>query len=196
MEGYEIYVCDVETTNRNPLTGDIIEICLIRLSTDETKTWYIRAINEDAIDPGALKVNHHILEEITWKTSAGKAKYMDPKKALVEIENWLAQDMLLSDERVLAGHNIGNFDYPYIMNMFERNGVGENFPFGRRILDTMQLEFAMDYAAGKLADAYSLAALNKKYGIKNQDAHRAEADTIATKQLLVAQLKKLSDKLK
>jgi DNA polymerase III epsilon subunit-like protein len=196
MNDKAVYVCDVETTSIDILRGDIIEISFCRILPGlevepETRTWFLRAVNEEHIQPGALKVNKHVLEEITWKTTTGCAKYQDPKVALAEIENWIAEDGQMTQDRHLAGHNAAAFDAPYVKELFRRHGVGENYPFNHRVLDTMQMEFAMDWGCEKLSESYSLSSCIKKYGIKNANAHTAEADTIATKDLFLKQMARM-----
>ena len=74
------------------------------------------------------------------------------------------------------------------------NSAG-SFPFGRRMMDTMQLQFAIDFCKGEMSQAYSLSALTKKYGIKNEKAHSAAADTMATKEVFLRQIAFLKSKL-
>lgn len=192
---YEIYICDTETTGLNVVDHSPIEISIIRLSTNEQKTWNLKAINYDKIDLGALKINGHKLEDITHKTEFGIKTYLQPEKTIIEIENWLAEDNLTSGERVLCGQNIA-FDKYMLEFLWRKLNSYDSFPFGRRTLDTFQIEFLYDYVNNSFSENYSLAALTKKYGLKNAKAHSAEADTKVTKELFEHQIKFKMNKLK
>lgn len=184
---YEVYVCDTETTGLDFIKNSPIEISIIRLSTGEQKTWNLKSSDSDIIDKGALRVNGHKLEDITHKTKFGIQNYKDPEKVIVEIENWLSNDNLTSNERVLCGQNV-SFDKYMLEFLWKKLNSFDSFPFGRRTLDTFQIEFLFDFAKNSFAESYSLAALTKKYGIKNEKAHSAEADTKATKLLFEKQI--------
>jgi len=64
----------------------------------------------------------------------------------------------------------------------------DSMPFGRRTVDTMQIEFFLDMCKGEMAEGYSLKNLTKKYGVKNEKAHSAAADTLATKEVFEKQV--------
>ena len=183
---YEIYVCDTETTGL-ALGCDIIELSILRLSTGAQKTWMLKAANEQSIETGALRVNGHKLEDITHKTKYGRENYLDPIKVIVDIENWLAEDMLPAENRVITAHNT-RFDYNMLEQLWIKCGSLETFPFGRRYLDTMQIQFFLDFCKDDLSTSYSLANLTKKYGLTNSKAHTAAADTLTTKDILVKQI--------
>lgn len=187
---YKIYACDTETTGLT-IENDIIEISIKNIQSNQIKTWYIKPFNINKIDLGALKINGHKYEDITHQTQIGKLTYLEPSKVIVDIENWLAEDGLSSEDRILLGHNIA-FDKKMMEMLWLKNNSFETFPFGRKILDTMQIQFFMDLCNNSVQNSYSLNALNKKYGIKNEKAHSAESDTIATAELFKKQLEKYS----
>jgi DNA polymerase III epsilon subunit-like protein len=75
--------------------------------------------------------------------------------------------------------------------------ASDSFPFGRRIIDTQQLDILLDIVMGTKCDSYSQSALLKKYGLKNEKTHTAAADVLANKQLFekqLANLKKLIER--
>ena len=193
------YNIDTETTGLDYVNCDIIELSIIRLSDKIQKTWNIKAINEQAIQLAALKVNGHKLEDITWKTKEGKEKYLEPSKAIVEIENWIMEDNLPPMDRVIVGHNSG-FDRIFLEMLWKKCNCSDSFPFGHRIIDTMQIEIMMDLISNEMLDMksenYSQNSCIKKYGIKNDKAHTAAADVLANMQLFEAQIKKLKGMLK
>lgn len=184
---YVIYVADVETTGLDDRSNDIIEVSLHRLKDDVQKTWCIKPINPNAIDSEALRINGHKLEDILHQTKAGKDRYLDPVKVMVEIENWMMEDEVPATQRVLAGQNIG-FDRNFLEQHWIKCDSKDSFPFGRRFMDTMGIEFFLDFCRGTTADGYSLNNLIKKYGVKNEKAHTAEADVKATKEVLLKQI--------
>lgn len=191
---YVIYVGDTETTGLDSRLNDVIELSLYRLTDGEQKTWCLRPTNSDNIDPGALRMNGHKLEDITCRTKEGRERYLDPDKVIIEVENWLAQDGVPTENRVLCGQNIA-FDRDMLLQLWTKCNSKDSFPFGRRVMDTMIWAFMMDYAKQDFAEGYSLNNLIKKYAIKNEKAHTAAADVRATKDLFLAQVNELRNKL-
>lgn len=186
---------DTETTGLDPVKHDVIELSIIRLKDNVQKTWLIKPINPENYEPIALKVNGHKLEDIQHKTKSGKELYKDPSKVIVEIENWLSEDLLPSEKRCLIGHNI-SFDKLMLEHLWKKCDAYDSFPFGRRFLDTMVIELFMDYCKGQFEPAYNLGTIIKKYNVKNEKAHSADADTRATKEVFVKQAEVLSKLIK
>lgn len=184
---YVIYVADVETTGLDFSTHDVIELSLYRIGDGVQKTWCIKPVNPQNIDTGALRVNGHKLEDLTHQTKAGRDRYLDPTKLLVEIENWIEEDGVPTEKRILCGQNVA-FDKNMLEKLWEKCNSKDSFPFGRRTLDTMQIEFFLDWCRGSMAEGYSLSNLTKKYGVKNDKAHTAEADVKATKEVFDKQV--------
>lgn len=176
---YIIYVADVETTGLDSRKHDIIEVSLLRLSDNVQKTWCIKPITEN-IDPGALRINGHKIEDLKHQTIEGKERYLEASKVIIDIENWILEDGIPAENRVLCGQNVA-FDKDMLTQLWVKCDSGDSFPFGRRTLDTMTIQFFEDWCQGKMAEGYSLANLTKRYGITNSKAHTAEADTLATK---------------
>lgn len=184
---YVIYVSDIESTGLDNDKHDIIELSLLCLNDGAQKTWCLKPLSPDTIDDDALRVNGHKKEDLLHMTKEGRARYLDPSSVLVDIENWVLDDGYPHSNRVLAGQNI-TFDRDFMIKLWKKCATGESFPFGRRFLDTMQIQFFFDWCQGKMEQSYSLSSLIKKYGIKNEKAHTAEADTRATKELLEKQI--------
>lgn len=184
---YIIYVSDTETTGLSSMKNDIIELSLYRLHDNVQRTWFIRPINPENIDLGALRINGHKLEDLKLETKYGRETYKDPVSTIVEIENWMAEDGVPNQNRILCGQNI-SFDKNMLEQLWIKCQSEDSFPFGRRTLDTMQIEFFLDWCKGSLAEGYSLANLVKKYGIKNEKAHSSAADTKATKEVFEKQV--------
>lgn len=191
---YVIYVADVETTGLDSRVNDVIEFSIIRLSDGEQKTWCIKPINLNGIEVAALRINGHKLEDLRHETKEGRDKYLDPNKVIVEIENWISEDGLPTENRVLCGQNI-SFDKDMLQQLWIKCNSGDSFPFGRRLLDTMGIEFFLNLCQNQMLEGYTLNAMIKKYGIKNDKAHTAEADTKATKELILKQIEFFKSKL-
>ena len=191
---YQLIAVDCESTGLSYVENDIIELSLLRLNDDVQKTWCIKPMNFATISADALRVNGHKLEDIKHETKYGKETYQDPHKVIAEIENWLMEANCSREEVFLVGQNV-SFDYNMMLQLWKKCGAEDSFPFGRRILDTMQFEVLMDLAKGTKSESYSLSSIIKKYGIKNDKAHTAAADTRAAKEVFVKQLELLKSLL-
>ena len=193
--GYTVYVADCETTGLSYQKNDIIEVSFYRMSDDVQKTWCMHPFDMNNIDDVALKINGHKREDITLQTAHGKATYKDPISTLVEIENWIMEDGCTAEERVLCGHNIP-FDREFFSATWAKANASETYPFGRRYIDTMVIQFALDMAKGEFGEGYSLKNLCKVYGTKNDAAHTAAADTRVCKEIFVKQIEMLKKLMK
>lgn len=191
---YEFYVTDVETTGLDSRQHDVIELSMLRLSTGEQKTWTLKPTNVETIDPGALRVNGHKMEDLKWLTREGREIYREASQVLVEVENWLAEDGVPATHRALLGQNI-SFDKDMLEQLWSKCESKDSFPFGRRYLDTMIIEIFLDYCRGEVEMGYSLGNLVKKYGVKNEKAHTAAADVKATKEVFLKQVEFFQEKL-
>lgn len=184
---YVIYVADVETTGLDSRLNDVIELSLHRLTDGQQRTWQLKPTNVNNIEAAALRINGHKLEDLLHETAYGRQTYRDPNQVIIEVENWLAEDGMPTEKRILVGQNI-NFDKDMFEQLWTKCNSRDSLPFGRRIMDTMQIEFFLDWCKGTMAEGYSLNNLVKKYGIKNEKAHTAEADVKATKEVFEKQV--------
>lgn len=194
---HELYCLDVETTGLDPLKNEVIELSIKRMSNGEQKTWFMRPKNINDIDLVSLKINHHNLDDLLMKTKEGREKYLEQDKVLVEIEEFLAQDGVPTKSRIPLGQNVA-FDMFFLKRLWMNNDALDTFPFGHHVIDTMQIAFILDYAKDKsnMKESYSLNALIKEAGIKNEKAHSADADVRATADLFIHQMKELSKLMK
>lgn len=193
---YVLYVCDTETTGTDPTKHDVIEVCFWRLSDDECKTWCLQPLDVETIDDRALKVNKHKRDDLIHKTAKGRETYLDPKVVLPEIEMWIMQDGVGSEDRVFIGQN-PEFDYSFLVKMWEKLETPETFPFGfwrgegadRKnlgfIIDTIQIARFIDLCTDKKRRRYNLGALVKDFSITKAVAHRADGDVKMTKDLFL-----------
>lgn len=195
MNDYVLYVADCESTGLDCIKNDVIEVSFYRLSDNTQQTWSIKPISVEGIESAALKVNGHKYEDLTHQTKYGREVYRDAVQVIVDIENWIAEDNVSSENRVLCGHNV-SYDKLMLEYLWKKCNSFGTFPFGRRSIDTMHLQFALDLCAENMSAAYSLSALTKKYGVRNDKSHTAAADTLATKEVLMKQIEFLQQKLR
>src|SRR5208283_3618924 len=179
MNKYVFYGCDTETTGLDSVRNDVIELSLYRILDDVQKTWLIKPINIDNIDVGALRVNGHKMENLKGLTKEGREIYLEASSVIIEIENFLAEDGVPTENRCLIGHNIA-FDKAMLEQLWKKCNAFDSFPFGRRVLDTMIQELYLDFCKNDFAEGYSLKNLSKKYEVKNEKSHSAAADTKCT----------------
>lgn len=188
MKKFELYSADIESVGLE-LEHDIIELSLCRISTCDQKTWCLKPFRTDNIQPDALRVNGHNLDDLLHKTKEGQQRYRNATTVIAEIENWLMEDFTDTDNRILVGHNLISFDKPRLIELWRKCNSSETFPFNKRYaLDTMQMEFLADYCRDESSESYSLFTTIKKYGIKNDKAHSAAADVKATTELFNKQI--------
>jgi DNA polymerase III alpha subunit (gram-positive type) len=200
-DSYVVYVTDTETTGLT-LDHEIIELSLLRIKIDtnfvkfdvDQKTWLIKALNPTIIEDEALAVNGHKREDILHLSQYGKDNYLHPSDAIPQMELWILDDDASAMDRVFAGHNC-SFDHDRMKKMWERQDSKETFPFdcnkGNRLLDTKQLALWVDLCCGRRRTRYDLSGLVKAFNIKKEKAHRADADTRMTAELIIKFLSEL-----
>jgi len=161
-------VFDLETTGVKVGSDRIVEISVIKVMPDGTQLDYTKRVNPTIPIPPESTVFHGITDE-------------DIKDAptFVDLANELNQFIGNSD---LAGYNSNKFDIPLLVEEFLR----ADFDFdlkGRRFIDVQNIFHKMEPRT--LHAAYAFYC-NKDL-VNN---HSAEADTLATLEILKAQLDK------
>jgi DNA polymerase III alpha subunit (gram-positive type) len=194
MPNYIIYVQDTETTGLIPKVNEIIELSFIRLTKTESgfesdqKTWLFKAYDPSNIQDDALAINGHKKEDILWQTPYGRENYKKREDAIIEIEDWIAEDKMSAHDRVFAGQN-PMFDFEHMMALWGNCNSIDTFPFltghNKLIVDTKHLALFFDICAGRKREKYSLGNLIKAFGVKKEKTHRADADTRMTSELLI-----------
>lgn len=199
-QGFVVYVMDTETTGLDAEKNDVIEISMCRFSMAnfkerDQKTWYLKALNPSTIEDEALRINKHKREDIVHMTKAGREKYQEPSRVVVDIEKWVMEDDVSAIDRVVVGQNI-NFDIRALKALWNKVDSSNTFPFatekGNRIVDTKQLAIAIDLCTGKRRRFYNLGTLVKSFGVKKRKAHRAEDDVMMTTDLLIKMLEPIT----
>jgi DNA polymerase-3 subunit epsilon len=162
---------DLETTGINIATDRIVEISILKIfpnGTQESKTWLVNP--EMPIPPQVTAVhgitNEKVANEPTFKELASKVYE------------------LISDAD-LAGFNSNRFDIPLLAEELLRAGI--DFDMNTRKAIDVQVIFHKK-------EQRTLSAGYKFYcGKELEDAHSAEADTMATYEILKAQLDRYDD---
>jgi DNA polymerase-3 subunit epsilon len=161
-------VFDLETTGTKVATDRIVEISIVKVLPGGDKESITRRINPGIPIPAEASAVHGIYDADV----KDKPLFKD---AAHELRNYIGD----SD---LAGYNCLNFDVPLLVEEFLRVGVDFDVK-SRRIVDVQNIFHKMEQR--------TLSAAYKFYCQKNlENAHSAEADTLATFEVLEAQLER------
>lgn len=162
---------DLETTGIKVATDRIVEICLLRLNPDGTSRILTRRINPEMPIPPEVTAIHGITDEDVRDCPTFKQ---------------LAHELVaFLDHCDLAGYNSNHFDIPLLVEEFLRAGIEFELK-GRRFVDVQNIYHKME--------PRNLHAAYKFYCSRElTNAHSAEADTLATYEVLKAQLDRYSD---
>jgi DNA polymerase-3 subunit epsilon len=157
---------DLETTGINIAADRIVEIAYLKIDLNGNETSKTQRINPEMPIPENVTAIHGISNE-------------DVKDAPTfnEIARSLAKEIEGCD---LAGYNSVRFDIPLLAEEFLRAGV--DIDLSRRKFVDVQVIF-MKMEPRTLSAAYKFFA-----GKELTEAHSAEADTLATYEVLQAQL--------
>ena len=159
---------DLETTGINVSTDKIVEIAIVKISPDGTQVIKRKLINPEMPIPKSASDIHGITDEMVKDAPTFKS-----------VANEIKQFIEGAD---LAGYNSNRFDIPMLNEEFLRAGVSVDVE-SRKLLDVQKVFHMMEQR--------TLTAAYKFYCQKNlDDAHSAEADAVATWEVLEAQLLK------
>lgn len=163
-----IVFIDLETTGINLATDRIVEIAIIKIMPDKTRTSKTKLINPQVPIPKTASDIHGITDDNVKDAPTFK-----------EVANELKQFI---DNADLSGYNSNRFDIPLMMEEFLRAGI--IFDMADRRMVDVQTIFHMN-------EKRTLEAAYKFYCEKQLiDAHSAEADASATWEILEAQLER------
>ncbi|MBK7289526.1 MAG: 3'-5' exonuclease [Chitinophagaceae bacterium] len=162
---------DLETTGVNPGTDRIVEIAIVKVLTDGTKSVKCKRINPGMPIPKPSSEIHGITDEMVKDEPTFKQVAQELKQML--------------DGCDFAGYNSNRFDIPLLMEEFLRADVDFDMK-NRKLLDVQNIFHKME--------PRTLTAAYKFYCSKSLDgAHSAEVDATATYEILEAQIKHYSD---
>jgi DNA polymerase-3 subunit epsilon len=159
---------DLETTGTDIATDRIVEISLLKMLPDGSSKLRTHLIYPTIPIPEEASRIHGITDEKVWD-----------KPPFAELAGDLHAFMATCD---LGGYNIIKFDIPLLAEEFLRAGIEFDLK-NRRIIDVQNIFHKME--------PRTLRAAYKFYcGREHLSAHSAEADTLATWEVLKAQLDK------
>lgn len=163
-----IVFLDLETTGIDIVNDRIVEIALLKISTDGSEEELLHLINPEIPIPAEASRIHGITDEDV----AGKPVFKEVAKNIVKFIEGCD----------LAGFNSNRFDIPLLAEEFLRADIDIDLK-RRRFIDVQAIFHKMEKRT--LAAAYMFYC-NKEL----TDAHSALADTKATYEVLKAQLDK------
>jgi len=162
---------DLETTGINPGTDRIVEIAIIKILTDGTRSVKRKLLNPEMPIPRGASDVHGITDEMVKDAPTFK-----------EVAHELKQ---MLDGCDIAGYNSNRFDIPMLVEEFLRADVDFDMK-GRRLVDVQNIFHKMEQR--------TLSAAYKFYCNKVlEGAHSAEIDATATHEILIAQLQRYPD---
>lgn len=177
---------DFETTGLDIQSDRIVELAFVRLSPDGNREVLARPVNPGvALSKGATKVTGiHSADACGLFGDGGKKPAQPLRKLAAELLAFLGD----SD---LAGFNQINYDVPLWLAECKRHGI----PFelkGRRLVDAKVIFNVCETSWDRfLMGPRNLSAAVRHYcGRELEGAHSAEADTLATIDVLLAQLRR------
>lgn len=162
---------DLETTGVDTATDRIVEISLVKIGVDGSKSVKTRRINPE----------RHIPEEATEVHGITDEDVKD-EPTFRQIAKSLAQYIEGCD---FGGFNSNRFDLPMLVEEFMRAGVDVDFR-KRKFIDVQNIFHRKEQR--------TLVAAYRFYCDKDlANAHSAEADTLATYEVLEAQIERYPD---
>lgn len=159
---------DLETTGTNIIRDRIVEVSIVKIHVGGQKSVKTTRVNPEMPIPVESSLIHGIYDEDV----ADKPTFKEIAKSLSKF----------IDGCDLGGFNILRFDVPVLAEEFLRAGI--EFDISNRKLVDVQRIF-------HLMEPRNLSAAYKFYCRKElQDAHSAEADTLATFEVLEAMVER------
>lgn len=162
---------DIESTGTDYVKDRIVEISVLRINTDQSRQLYTKRVNPGIPIPTEASAVHGIYDEdvVTCPPFA-------------EIAGALFELLEPCD---LGGFNSNRFDVPLLLEEFIRAGYSYSID-NRALVDVHRIY--THFEKRSLEAAYQFYC-NKTL----ENAHSAEADTVATYEVLLAQLGKYNE---
>ncbi len=159
---------DLETTGTNMGTDRIIEIAIVKILPDGSKSVKRKIINPEMPIPQSSTDVHGFTNEMVKDAPTFKQVAHELKQML--------------DGCDIGGYNSNRFDIPLLVEEFLRAGVDFDIR-GRKLVDVQKIFHQMEQRT--LSAAYKFYC-NKQH----ETAHSAEADACATHEIFLAQLER------
>ena len=164
-------ILDIEATGISPRADRIIELAILRIDPDGTETLRSWLVNPTIPIPVETTAIHGITDDVV-KNCPTFAQVADEVKRFI-------------GDSDLGGFNILRFDVPMLCEEFQRAGVAFEAE-SRRVLDAQRI-----FHTREPRDLS--AALGFYCGQTHADAHGAEGDVRATREVLLGQYRKYTD---
>ena len=162
---------DIESTGTNVVKDRIVEICFFKVMPDGTTETKLRRINPTIPIPTVVTAIHGI-------TNADVENEPTFRQVAKSLNEWLK-------DCDLSGYNSNKFDVPMLIEEFLRCDIDFSLK-NRNLVDVQNIFHKME--------PRTLKAAYKFYcGKELVDAHTAEADTIATYEILLSQIERYKD---
>ncbi len=162
---------DLETTGVDVVNDRIVELCMVKIMPDGSRITGTRRFNPLMPIPAEASAVHGITN--------------DDVKDCPTLAQRAPQVAQFIDGCDLAGYNSNRFDVPLLVEELARNGV--HIPLDDiKMIDVQSIFY-------KKEPRTLVAALQKYCGRELIDAHAAEADVLATIDVLEAQLEYYDD---
>lgn len=169
-----IVFLDLETTGIDPCKDRIVEISLVKVLPDGSREVKTRRLNPEMHIPAEATAIHGIKDDDVKECP----KFREVARSLAAY----------IDGCDFAGFNSNKFDIPVLVEEFLRAGVDVDLK-KRKFIDVQNIFHKMEQR--------TLVAAYKFYCGKDlTEAHSAEADTLATYEVLLAQLDRYGDQLR
>lgn len=162
---------DLETTGTDHAKDRIIELAFVKISPDGKRDKFTRRVNPGIPIPAETTLVHGITDEDVKNSPSFK-----------QIAHTLYDWIRGCD---LGGYNSSKFDLPLLAEEFLRAGINVDFT-ERHMVDVQQIFFKME--SRSLSAAYAFYCQKQL-----ENAHSAEADILATIEVLEAQLEKYTE---
>lgn len=162
---------DLETTGVDTATDRIVEISMVKVGVDGTKQVKTRRINPEMPIPAEATAVHGITDDD-----------VRDEPTFRQIAKSLAQFIEGCD---FGGFNSNRFDLPVLVEEFMRAGVEVDFK-RRKFVDVQNIFH-------KKEERTLVAAYRFYCGKELEAAHSADADTMATYEVLCSQLDRYND---
>ncbi len=163
---------DLETTGVMIGIDRIVEIAVLKVFPDGTQEMKNSRINPEMPVPYESSMIHGIFDEDLKDAPTFKQAGREFAEFLNDCD--------------LAGYNSNKFDIPMLMEEFLRSGIEFDLE-NRRFIDVQNIFHQMEQRTLKAAYIFYC-------GKSIENAHSADADTLATYEVLMAQLDKYQDK--
>ncbi len=159
---------DLETTGVNVGADRIVEIAILKIFPNGTKDSRVYKVHPTIPIPAETSKIHGIYDEDVKDCPTFKEISMEVKTLLGDCD--------------LAGYNSNKFDIPLLLEEFTRCDISFDVTT-RKLVDVQNIFHKMEQR--------TLSAAYKFYCNKDlENAHTAEADTLATFEVMLAQLEK------